>query len=70
MFTISQGKKVIEYAQKTLDCRVQSDLVPLIQTVQVHGLQWSIQKVAYFGKNFLIGYSIFGREEPFANEEQ
>ena len=22
-----------------------------------HGLQWSIQRFAYFGRNFLIGYS-------------
>ena len=32
------------------DCRYQSDLVQLAQTVQVycdHGLQWSIQKFAY-----------------------
>ena len=31
-----------------------------------HGL-WSIPKFAYFGRNFLIWYSIFGRETPFAN---
>ena len=65
------------YKSRTLriDCRVQSDLAPLVQTVQVycdHGLQWSIQtnSNSYFGKNFLIGYSIFKREKPFADEEQ
>ena len=50
-----------------LDPRVQSVLVPLVQTVQAY---WSIQKLAYFGRKFLIGYSIFRREKPFADEEQ
>ena len=27
-------------------------------------------KFAYFGRNFLIGHSIFRREKPFADEEQ
>ena len=27
-------------------------------------------KVAYFSRNFLIGYSIFRREKPFADEKQ
>ena len=38
-----------------------------MQTVQVdcdHGLQWSMQKFAYFGRIFLIGYSIFRGESP------
>ena len=37
------------------DCRVQSVLVPLVQTVQVycdHGLQWSIEKNAYLAGIF------------------
>ena len=54
-----------------VDCRVQSVLVPLIQTVQGdcdHGLHWSIETFAYFGWDFLIGYSIFRRETPFADE--
>ena len=55
-----------------LDCRVQSVLVPLVQTEEVHydhGLQWSIQEFAYFGRTFLIGCYIFRREKPFADEE-
>ena len=58
--------------QYPIDRRVQSDLVPLVQTVQVYrdnGLQW-YPKFAYFGREFLIGYSIFRREKPFADEEQ
>ena len=38
-----------------LDSRVQSVLVPLVQTVQVdcdHGLYWSIQKCAYLARIF------------------
>ena len=27
-------------------------------------------KIEYFGRNFLIGYSIFRRDMPFADEEQ
>ena len=46
--------------------------VPLVQTVQVdcdHGLHWSIQKCAYFGRNVLIGYSLLRSEKLFADEE-
>ena len=52
--------------------RFQSVLVPLVQTVQIdcdHGLHWSIQRFAYFGRNFLIGYCIFRGEKPFAEKE-
>ena len=34
-----------------------------------HGLHWSITRFAYFGRNSLIGYSIFRREMPFGAED-
>ena len=41
-----------------VDCRVQSVFIPLEQTTQVNsddGHHWSTEKLAYYGRNFLIG---------------